>query len=96
MPRSRDTERKLIKNPTCSFCGSHKDDVPLMIASNNTDARICANCALGVIEQTFGHMLNMEALIRKAITPAPPPRTIITGGKETDAAIRKVTAKQTG
>lgn len=89
MPKSREAKQKLERNPNCSFCGTHKDDVPLMIISTITDARMCSWCALAQIQQTFGHMMNMEQMIRQAQNPTLPPRVILSGNKEVDAAIRK-------
>jgi len=37
----------------CSFCGEHKDDVPLIVTSQiNTQAACCSNCALTIVHQT--------------------------------------------
>ena len=91
--KSKDAERKLKKNPNCSFCGVHKDDVPLMIVSNVTNATVCSVCALAVIQQTFHRMMGMERLIRQAQTPTPPSKVIVTGESKKDAAIEKVTAE---
>lgn len=43
------------KAPTqhCSFCGHHKDDVPLIVTSQlNTQAACCSTCALTIVHQT--------------------------------------------
>ena len=71
MPKQRKASKTREYN--CSFCGHHKDDVPLMIASNTTQSCICSWCALGVIEQTFKHGLQMEKKIREHYMPKPEP-----------------------
>jgi hypothetical protein len=65
MPKPR-PEKKV----DCSFCGQHKDDVPLMVSSAK-NVNICAWCALAVVEQTFGAMVQMEQMIKQAVRPAP-------------------------
>ena len=71
MPKSRE-EKGVAKHSktNCDFCGHHKDDVPLLVVSNNSKVAICSWCALGVIEQTFKHGLNMEKTIRDSIANA--------------------------
>lgn len=89
MPKSKAANT----NPTCSFCGTHKDDVPLMVASNVTDATVCSICALAVIQQTFAHMMRLEKIIRQAQKPTNPQKRIIdTGEDKKDAAIAKASA----
>lgn len=84
-------ERKAIKTrETCSFCGDHKDDVPLMITAQVEDASCCSNCALAIIQQTYawaGRIFNsvkQEGERQKQATSR-----IITGDS-VDAAIQKV------
>lgn len=37
----------------CSFCGHHKNDVPLIVTSQlNTQAACCSTCALTIVHQT--------------------------------------------
>lgn len=55
----------------CSFCGTHRDAVPLLIQSSMTKCTICATCALGVVEQTFAYAMRMEEGIRKAMHRKP-------------------------
>lgn len=86
MVKSREEKglNKKHNKENCDFCGHHKDDVPLLVVSNNTKVAICSWCALGVVEQTFKHGLTMEKAIRDSIAmnkkrknpptpPAPPP-----------------------
>lgn len=43
------------KAPTqhCSFCGEHKDDVPLIVTSQlNSQSACCSTCALTIVHQT--------------------------------------------
>jgi formylmethanofuran dehydrogenase subunit B len=65
MPKSRKAEGKESVNPNCSFCGTHKDDVPLMVSSNVTQSNCCSWCALGMVEQTFKSALTLEKRLRK-------------------------------
>jgi hypothetical protein len=60
----------------CSFCGQDKDDVPLLVTSTQTKAACCSWCALGITEQTYRHMVEMQEIIRQARrTPVPVPET---------------------
>lgn len=58
----------------CSFCGRDKDDVPLLVRSNVTQACVCSVCALAVIEQTYSTMMGMKKLIDQATRPQQPPQ----------------------
>jgi hypothetical protein len=85
-------ERPTIKNlSNCSFCGDHKDDVPLMITNAEGNAACCSTCALAIIDQTYKwaggiyRSLRAETERRKAAE-----KKIITGGS-VDDAINKVT-----
>ena len=88
MPKHREA-----KVQHCSFCGTHKDGVPLLIASAVTKAAVCSTCALAVIEQTFALMNKMEAVIRQAQNPVNPMKIIVPEDK-TDAAIGKATGNE--
>lgn len=70
MPKSRE-ESGLNKDAprNCGFCGHHKDDVPLLVVSSVTKAAVCSFCALGVIEQTFKHGMDMEVKLRELMSP---------------------------
>lgn len=61
MPKSREAN---LEDRSCSFCGQMQKDVPLMVVSNITKATMCSWCALGVVEQTFKHGLDMEKKVR--------------------------------
>jgi hypothetical protein len=64
MPKSRKADKPAVAH--CSFCGEHKDVVPLIVTSIQTNACICSWCALGVVEQSFKAMIKMEGIIRAA------------------------------
>lgn len=80
--------RNVSKTHHCSFCGTHKDGVPLLVSSTLKEAAVCAVCALAVIEQTFGAMFRMEALIRQAQAPGP---KLVVAGDSVAQAIAAVT-----
>jgi len=82
-------EPRKAKTEHCSFCGTHKDGVPLLIVSTVTNAAVCSTCALAVIEQTFARMNGMEQMIRQAMNPTKPEMPKLED--KTDAAIANVT-----
>ena len=50
MPKNRPPTKNQTKH--CSFCGAHKDTVPLMVTSSlHPTHAICSTCGLGVVEQ---------------------------------------------
>lgn len=59
--------RQREKDDRCSFCGSHKDDVPLLVRSNTTGAAICSNCAITVVNQTFSFAMQISEKNRELI-----------------------------
>lgn len=67
MPKPRKADKST--DPNCSFCGTHKDEVPLMVTSNVSRANICSWCALGVVEQTFKYALSIEGQLRELMKP---------------------------
>jgi transcription elongation factor Elf1 len=86
MPKERPSIRTL---DNCSFCGDHKDEVPLMISNTEVTAAICSTCALSVVDQTYqwaGKIFkSMKAdMVRQKAAE----KRIITGDK-VDDAIRK-------
>ena len=82
------------KSVKCSFCGDHKDDVPLLVTSMEQPVSICSWCALGVVNQTFQHMTKIEGMIRELM--APPKIQPVPAGTQPDkldAAIGKALGK---
>ncbi len=75
MPKSRIPSAKITQH--CSFCGHHKNDVPLIITSNiKPQAACCCTCALAIVEQTwlwadgiFKETLKIQKRIPAIITP---------------------------
>lgn len=46
--------RKAKQTEYCSFCGEHKEDVPLIVTSElNPQSACCCTCALTIVDQTF-------------------------------------------
>ena len=88
MPKPR--KAKPNQSPNCSFCGHHKDDVPLLVTSNVDNAGVCTWCAIGVIEQTMKHAMGMEKELRKIHAlmqpkaPATPKIEIVGAGTKPD------------
>ena len=67
--------RKAKVTVTCSFCGQHMDTIPLLVVSNVSNAGVCTFCAMGVIEQTLKHSMQMEKVIKELTKPPEPPTT---------------------
>jgi hypothetical protein len=45
--------RKANQTQHCSFCGEHKNDVPLIVTSSiNPQSACCSSCALTIVHQT--------------------------------------------
>ncbi len=55
----------------CSFCGNHQKSVPLMIRSANTNANICAFCAMNVVSQTMRHMVSVSSAFNQVVESKP-------------------------
>jgi len=92
MPKSREADDS---SRTCSFCGQNKEDVPLLVISNVTKAGVCSWCALGVVEQTFKHGLEMEEKLRAMYKPKPKIEIVPAGHKpdKVDLAVAKALKK---
>jgi hypothetical protein len=88
MPKSREA-----RDPHCSFCGEHKDDVPLIIQSNTTTANVCCNCALRVVEQAFVWMGRVDKRTRQLMAKRPNPQKIVMPEDRKDVAIGKANGK---
>lgn len=43
--------RKAAVQEYCSFCGDHKEEVPLLISSPMMEAAICTTCSLTMVHQ---------------------------------------------
>lgn len=86
MPKERPTIRTL---DNCSFCGDHKDDVPLMITNAAKTAAICSTCALSVIDQTYQWAGGIyRTLIAENERQKKAEKKIVTGGSVDDAIKR--------
>jgi hypothetical protein len=87
MPKQRPPSSNQTQH--CSFCGEHKNNVPLIVTSSiNPKSACCSTCALAIIQQThvWAYGIFQEAL--KIQKPAP---KIALVRETTDAAIRKAT-----
>lgn len=90
MPKSRKATTQ-----HCSFCGAHKNDVPLIVTSQlNTQAACCSTCALTIVHQTqswaygiFQRVVEEQARHQQA-------QVKIVTGDGVDAAIRKSSTGQ--
>ncbi len=80
MVKSREAIEPTIVN--CSFCGHHKNDVPLLVTCK--EAAVCTYCAMGVFEQTMVHAMKMEKKLRILMTPPPPKIEIVPAGNKVD------------
>lgn len=75
MPKNRSPSSKQTQH--CSFCGHHKNDVPLIITSDiKPQAACCCICALAIVEQSyiwadgiFKEALRIQKKAPKLITP---------------------------
>lgn len=81
--------RKANQTQHCSFCGEHKNDVPLIVTSSiNPQAACCSSCALTIVHQTqswaygvFRSVIEEKERQMKIMTPD--------GGDTTDEAIER-------
>jgi hypothetical protein len=84
--------RKVVVQDSCGFCGTHKDEAPLVITSQiPPNPAICCICALGVVQQTFLRFGELDKQIRKQMTP--PPRPTLAVVDTASAAIEKAKEK---
>ena len=56
---------------TCGFCNREKKKVPLMVKSPVTNNTICAYCAMNIVEQTMGHMVNVSSAFSQVVEAKP-------------------------
>lgn len=75
----------------CSFCGTHKMDVPLIVTSSLEKAACCSDCALGIVQQTqrWAYGIFATAIAEKERAKAAE-KKIIVAGDTTNGAINKV------
>lgn len=79
-------EPRKAATDSCSFCGEHKMEVPLIVTSQlNTDCACCSDCALTIVHQThkwaYG-IFDMTVANKKKQMQSD---QIITGGSVDDA-----------
>ena len=55
----------------CSFCGKFKKEVPIMVMSPRTNATICGFCAMNIVTQTMGHMVNVSSAFNQVVASKP-------------------------
>jgi phosphopantothenate synthetase len=74
----------------CSFCGEHKDDVPLIITSQlNPQSACCSTCALTIVDQTFRWASGIFRTARAEVDRQESAKQRIVTGDSVDAAIKK-------
>lgn len=87
MPKQRPPNAKQTQH--CSFCGEHKNNVPLIVTSTlNPASACCSTCGLAIVEQTqqwaYGIFRQALQIQKKA------PKLVVTGGNK-DRAIKQAT-----
>jgi transcription elongation factor Elf1 len=55
----------------CSFCNRLQSDVPLMVRSPVTNSTICSFCAMNIVEQSMGHMVNVASAFSQVVMSKP-------------------------
>ena len=85
MPKQRPPSANQTQH--CSFCGAHKNDVPLIVTSTiNPASACCSTCGLAIVQQTqqwaYGIFQQALQMQKKA------PKLVVTGGSK-DKAIKK-------
>jgi hypothetical protein len=74
MPKTR-----TVSASNCSFCGEHKQVVPLIVTSNiKPDSACCSTCALAIVQQT---QVWAYGVFREAIKSQKAPKLIQTPGQ---------------
>jgi hypothetical protein len=86
-------EPRKAKTEHCSFCGEHKDDVPLIVTSQlNTQAACCSTCALTIVHQTHTWAYG---IFNTVIKDQERRKALMEGGDNGDAAAEAI-AKVSG
>ena len=88
MPKQRPPSKSQTQH--CSFCGEHKNSVPLIITSHlKPQSACCSTCALAIVQQTqtwaygiFKEAIKVTKLAPKLVVP-------VSNQKMVDDAIKK-------
>jgi hypothetical protein len=86
MPKQRPPNASQTQH--CSFCGEHKNSVPLIITSNiKPQSACCSTCALAIVQQTqvwaYGVFQEAMKIQKKA------PHLVVTNKQIVSDAIKK-------
>lgn len=77
-------EKRKAPTQHCSFCGEHKDDVPLIVTSQlNSQAACCSTCALTIVHQTHSWAYG---IFNTVIKDQERRKILMEGGADGDAA----------